>query len=247
MEDLKELISNSSLKHIAMIMDGNGRWATKRGEDRSYGHKFGSERVIEIAQICSDLGIKVLSLYAFSTENWKRPEKEVISIFNLLNKFISRELDTMIEKNIKLSIMGDLSQLPLINRKAVEHALKKTSSNTGLILNIGLNYGSRAEISTAFKRLYFDVRDGKIDIEDIDEKAISKTLYTADLPDPDILIRTGGEKRVSNFMLYQIAYSEFYFIDTLWPDFDFAELSKILKDFFKRDRSFGGINANKGS
>lgn len=244
MEELKQLISERSLEHIAIIMDGNGRWATQKGEDRSFGHRYGSERVIEIAQICSDLGIKVLSIYAFSTENWKRPEKEVVSIFSLLNKFISRELDTMMQKNIKLNIMGDVTKLPMINRKAVLHAVNKTEKNTGLILNIGLNYGSRDELSKAFKDIYKLIEDGSLRLEDVNEDIISQNLFTGKLPDPDILIRTGGEKRVSNFMLYQIAYSEFYFIDTLWPDFISKNLLEILRDFFKRDRRYGGVNAN---
>lgn len=244
MEELKQLISERSLEHIAIIMDGNGRWATQKGEDRSFGHRYGSERVIEIAQICSDLGIKVLSIYAFSTENWKRPEKEVVSIFSLLNKFISRELDTMMQKNIKLNIMGDVTKLPMINRKAVLYAVNKTEKNTGLILNIGLNYGSRDELSKAFKDIYKLIEDGSLRLEDVNEDIISQNLFTGNLPDPDILIRTGGEKRVSNFMLYQIAYSEFYFIDTLWPDFISKNLLEILRDFFKRDRRYGGVNAN---
>ncbi|MDO4778810.1 MAG: isoprenyl transferase [Tissierellia bacterium] len=243
MAGIKNLIREASIKHIAIIMDGNGRWASARDLSRTEGHKVGSETVIDITEACDELGIKYLSLYAFSTENWKRPKTEVSKIMSLLNKFISRELNRLHSKNIKLNIMGDITKLPIINRKAVEYALNKTKNNTGLVLNIGLNYGSRDEIVSAFKSIHQDLENKKIKIEDISEKLISSYMYTYDMPDPDLLIRTGGELRLSNFMLYQLAYSEFYFTDVLWPDFDRIELEKAILEFLRRNRRFGGLNA----
>lgn len=241
--EIKNLIEEHSLKHIAIIMDGNGRWAVKQGKERPYGHKFGTERVIDIIRHSKHIGLKYLSLYAFSTENWKRPKTEVSTIMDLLVKFINRELDEMVRENVKLRIMGDINDLPLISRKAVEYALNKTKNNDGLVLNIGLNYGSRAEIVRAVQKIAEEYKSGKIGIEDIDQELISKNLYTNDMPDPDLLIRTGGEMRVSNFMLYQLAYTEFYVTDVLWPDFYPEELDKAILAFLGRDRRFGGVNA----
>lgn len=243
MAEIKNLIREASIKHIAIIMDGNGRWASARDLSRTEGHKVGSETVIDITEACDELGIKYLSLYAFSTENWKRPKTEVSKIMSLLNKFISSELNRLHSKNIKLNIMGDITKLPIINRKAVEYALNKTKNNTGLVLNIGLNYGARDEIVSAFKSIHQDLENKKIKIEDISEKLISSYMYTCDMPDPDLLIRTGGELRLSNFMLYQLAYSEFYFTDVLWPNFDRSELEKAILEFLRRNRRFGGVNA----
>lgn len=240
--DLKDLIKEKSIKHLAIIMDGNGRWAKAKDLKRTEGHKAGSERVIDITEACDELGIKYLSLYAFSTENWKRPEEEVFTIMELLNKFISRELDHLHRKNVKLQIMGDIKRLPFINRKSVEYALNKTKNNTGLVLNIGLNYGGRSELLYAFKAMLADFSKDKIGEEDFSEDLISSYLYTKNMPDPDLLIRTGGEIRLSNFMLYQLAYSEFYFTEVLWPDFDRQELKKALEAFLYRDRRFGGLN-----
>lgn len=240
--DLKDLIKEKSIKHLAIIMDGNGRWAKAKDLKRTEGHKAGSERVIDITEACDELGIKYLSLYAFSTENWKRPEEEVFTIMELLNKFISRELDHLHRKNVKLHIMGDIKRLPFINRKSVEYALNKTKNNTGLVLNIGLNYGGRSELLYAFKAMLADFSKDKISEEDFSEDLISSYLYTKNMPDPDLLIRTGGEIRLSNFMLYQLAYSEFYFTEVLWPDFDRQELKKALEAFIYRDRRFGGLN-----
>lgn len=241
--NIKNLIEQYSLKHIAIIMDGNGRWAIKQGKQRPYGHKFGTERVIDIIRHCNYLGVKYLSLYAFSTENWKRPKFEVSTIMDLLVKFINKELDEMVKENVKLQIMGDFSKLPIISRKAVEYALNKTKMNDGLVLNIGLNYGSRDEIVKAFRRIADDYKEGLIELQEIDEELISKNLYTSEIPDPDLLIRTGGEMRLSNFMLYQLAYTEFYVTDVLWPDFSSEQLDKAILAYFKRDRRFGGLNA----
>ena len=245
MEDLKELISNSSLKHIAMIMDGNGRWATKRGEDRSYGHKFGSERVIEIAQICSDLGIKVLSLYAFSTENWSRPEKEVKFIMNLPVEFYDKYVPELHANNVKIQMIGDYSKLPQATLNALYKAEQKTKNNTGLILNFALNYGGRDEVTRAVKAIAQDVLDAKFNSGDIDEKLIADYLYTGTLSptlrDPDLVIRTSGELRLSNFLPWQSAYSELYFTDVAWPDFDGDALKLAIKEYNRRHRRFGGV------
>ncbi len=240
--ELIDLVKERGPNHIAIILDGNGRWAKKRGLSRNKGHKEGSERVIDITEYLDDLGVKYLSLYAFSTENWKRPEDEVTGIMKLLNSFINNELDRLHRKNVKLQIMGDISKLPYMNRTAVNHAVKKTKDNTGLVLNIGLNYGGRAEMVMAVKDIASQVEKGDLDLSMIDETTISQYLYTNKLPDPDLLIRTGGEYRISNFMIYQLAYTEFYFTDILWPDFDRREMDKALLDYYHRDRRFGGIN-----
>lgn len=243
MDQLRNLILENDIKHVAMIMDGNGRWASAQGQDRTYGHKHGAQRVIELTKLSDKLGIEVLSLYAFSTENWKRPKFEVRGIMTLLNSFIDKELNNLIKENVVLRIMGDLSELPLLNRKAVEHAVNKTKNNTGLILNIGLNYGSRAEIVNGFKNILNDVRNGIIEENNIDEKYISDNLYTKGLPDPDILIRTGGELRLSNFMMYQLAYTELFFVKDLWPEFSNEKYIQVLKEFFTRKRRFGGLDS----
>lgn len=239
--EIINLIQKYGPKHIAIIMDGNGRWAKKRQMERTEGHKVGSQNVIELVRFCDELGVKYLSLYAFSTENWKRPETEVSTIMKLLNIFIKNELDELHKNNVKLVIMGDIAGLPFTNRKAVEYAISKTKNNTGLVLNIGLNYGSRAEIVNAFKRIYDDIQKSKITIDDVSEELLSDYLYTSDMSEPDLLIRTGGELRLSNFMLYQLAYSEFYFTDILWPDFGKDELLEAIKEYFARNRRFGDV------
>lgn len=236
------LVKESKLKHIAIIMDGNGRWAKNRGLKRTEGHKIGARNVIELTRYCNDIGIEYLSLYAFSTENWKRPKIEVSTIMSLLNKFIENELDELHKNNVKLVIMGDIMGLPFTNRKAVEYAINKTKNNTGLVLNIGLNYGSRAEIVNSIKLILNDFNKNLIRMENINEELVSNYLYTKNMPDPDLMIRTGGELRLSNFMLYQLAYSEFYFTDILWPDFNKDELNKAIKYFVNRNRRFGGVN-----
>ena len=234
---IKEFIKESQIKHIAIIMDGNGRWAKAQGHERSYGHNFGVETVVRIVKRCDELGIKYLSLYAFSTENWKRPKKEVSTIFDLVIKFINREFDNLMKNNVKLVTMGDISKLPLLSRKAIETACSRTVNNTGLVLNIGINYGGRDELATAIKRM---ARAG-VDFENIDENSLKAYLYTADLPDPDLLIRTGGELRISNFMLYQLAYSELYFTEVLWPDFSADDLDRAIEELMHRNRRFGGL------
>lgn len=240
--NIKDLIKEFSLKHIAIIMDGNGRWAKSKNLKRTDGHNKGMDKVVEIVETCAKLNLDYLSLYAFSTENWKRPELEVKTIFNILNIFIKNELNRLLDNNVKVVVMGDISKLPFQSKKLVEYAINKTKNNTGLILNIGINYGSRSEISMGIKSLLKDYKENNIDIDDIDELTLSKYLYTKEIPDPDLLIRTGGEKRLSNFMLYQMAYTEFYFTDILWPDFGKKELEEAIFDYLRRDRRFGGLN-----
>lgn len=241
-EKLKNLVKEYSLEHIAIIMDGNGRWAQKRDEARSYGHKMGIEQVIDLVKNANKLNIKALSLYAFSTENWKRPDDEVFTLFDLLSSFFNRRLKELIDENVRVQVMGDISKLPLVTRKAIETTIKKTSSNDGLVLNIGINYGSRDEVKKALIDILTDYDQGKISKDDIDRETLSKYLYTKNLKDPDLLIRTGGEQRLSNFMLHQMAYTEFYFTDCLWPDFDYKELEKAILEYLSRDRRFGGLN-----
>lgn len=227
-------------RHLGIILDGNGRWAKEKGLKRTEGHRAGSENVIDITRACDELGIEVLSVYAFSTENWKRDREEVSSIMNLLNVFIDNNLEELNANNVKLNIMGDKDGLPLANRLSVNYALNKTKKNTGLILNIGLNYGGRKELVRAFNQIHDKIN--KKYISKIDENTIYDNLYTSDFPELDLLIRTGGEYRISNFMLYQLAYTELYFTKVLWPDFNRKELYKAIEDFNKRNRRFGGTN-----
>ncbi|NLV88058.1 MAG: isoprenyl transferase [Tissierellia bacterium] len=241
-EELKNKIDRSRLpKHVAIIMDGNGRWASKRFLPRNFGHQEGMERVIEIVGAASNLGIKHLSLYAFSTENWKRPLDEIQGLMKILVQYIRRELDKLHRNNVKINIMGDINKLPELAKNEVERAVKTTCKNTGMILNIGLNYGGRDEIITGIKNILKDVEMGKISIDDIDENTFKSYLYTCDQPDPDLLIRPSGELRLSNFMLYQVAYTEFWFSDILWPDFTEKHLLLSILDYQKRNRRFGGI------
>lgn len=228
-------------KHIAIIMDGNGRWAKKRMLPRQFGHQEGMERVIEIVEVSSKLGIKHLTLYAFSTENWKRPIEEINSLMKILVIYIRRELDKLHNNNIKLNILGDISKLPAIPRGEVENAVEKTKNNTKMTLNIALNYGGRDEIIYGIKGILKDLEMGNITIEELNANMFSKYLYTKGQPDPDLVIRPSGELRLSNFLLYQIAYSEFWFSDVLWPDFNEFELYKAIIDYQKRNRRFGGI------
>ena len=220
--------------HVGIIMDGNGRWATLRGKKRSYGHRFGSLNVETIANHAFSIGVKTLSLYAFSSENWARPKEEVDALMELLKKFFKKFIGKILKNQIKLSVMGDLSALPEDVRKVVDDAVEKSSVYDKHVLNIGLNYGGRQEVVFAVKKL---IDKG----EEITVDNISKELYSAPFKDPDLIIRTGGEYRLSNFMLYQGAYSELYFTDVLWPDFNEAEFDKAIAEFGKRNRRFGGI------
>ena len=223
--------------HVAVIMDGNGRWAKRRGLPRSAGHRAGVERVRTVIRMSSDIGIKYLTLYAFSTENWKRPKGEVSTLMKLLLEYLRQELDELHEKNVRIQTLGDISRLPDEVCREIDRAKRTTRENTGLTVNMAINYGARQEIVQAAA---VAVRIGRKP-EDIDEDYIASLLSTAGQPDPDLMIRTSGEQRISNFLLYQLAYAELYFTDTYWPDFDEVEYAKALKYFKERDRRFGGI------
>lgn len=223
--------------HVAVIMDGNGRWAKKKGLPRSAGHRAGVERVRTIIRMSSDIGIKHLTLYAFSTENWKRPKDEVGTLMKLLLEYLRQELDELNEKNVRIMVLGDISILPKEVAAEIERAIITTKNNTGLTVNMAINYGSRQEIVRAFRSA---VKEG-VSEEDINEGYVSNLLYTTGQPDPDLMIRTSGEERISNFLLFQLAYSEFYFTEVLWPDFDEAQYAKALDLFAGRSRRFGGV------
>lgn len=242
LEELKESIDMDNLpKHIAIIMDGNGRWAKRRFLPRNLGHREGMERVIEIVGAASNLGIEYLTLYAFSTENWKRPLEEIKGLMEILVLYIRRELDKLHRNNVKLHILGDIEKLPSLAKEAVLTAIDRTKNNTGMVLNIALNYGGRDEIIMGIKNLLKDIELGKISIDNLNENNFSNYLYTSSQPDPDLLIRPSGELRISNFMLYQIAYTEFWFSNILWPDFTEKYLLMAIKDYQKRNRRFGGV------
>lgn len=238
---IKEELNLQQLpKHIAIILDGNGRWAKKRGLPRVMGHRAGMNRVVDTVETCVDLGIDHLTLYAFSTENWKRPETEVNALMGILIEYVANQLDRLIQNNVKLVMLGDLEPIPYKARQAVIHALDKTAQNTGMMLNIALNYGGRDELLRAVKDLLLACQGPK-DIHALTESDISDALYTRGQPDPDLLIRPGGEKRISNFLIYQTAYSEFYFSDILWPDFDSEALYQAILDYQGRQRRYGGL------
>jgi len=228
-------------RHIAIIMDGNGRWAKERKLPRSAGHKAGVETIREIVKECSKLKINYLTLYAFSTENWKRPKEEVSTLMKLLVEYLSKEIQELNSNNVVINSIGDISKLPLICQKELMHAYEVTKNNTGLILNLALNYGGRNEIINAFKQMYKDLKNNKLKEEEICENIFSKYLYTSGMPDPDIIIRTSGEQRLSNFLLWQCAYSEFWISDVKWPDFKKEHLHEAILDYQRRDRRFGGV------
>jgi undecaprenyl diphosphate synthase len=228
-------------EHVAIIMDGNGRWAKKRTLPRIAGHHEGMKCVKRITTIANDLGIKVLTLYAFSTENWKRPKSEVDYILSLPEQFLGTFLPELIEKNVRVTAMGYTEGLPESTLNALNRAVEQTKHNTGLHLNFALNYGSRAEIMDAVKDIVKDSQSGKIEIDNISEEMFSSYLMTGEISEPDLLIRTSGEIRISNFMLWQIAYSELYFTDVLWPDFSELHLIEAMEEFQNRQRRFGGV------
>lgn len=235
----EQLIKEKLPKHIAIIMDGNGRWANKRSLKRIFGHREGMESVKVIVRACRELGIQALTLYAFSSQNWKRPELEVKALMGLLKTYVRSEVDELHENNILLRGVGDLKKLPRAVLEVFNQAVEKTKNNTGMVLNVALSYGGREEILNAVTRIAQRIEAGELTAADLTEQTISDSLYTSGLPDPDLLIRTSGELRVSNFLLWQIAYSEIYVTDVLWPDFRKDDLYRALVEFQQRKRRFG--------
>lgn len=237
----KEIEKHPIPEHIAVIMDGNGRWAKKRALPRVAGHHEGMKTVRKITKAANGLGVKVLTMYAFSTENWKRPKLEVDFLMKLPEEFLGTFLPELMEENVQVRLMGNKSDLPEHTLRAVENAIEKTKDNTGLILNFALNYGGRDEILRAVKDVAVAIKDNELTTDQLTEEMFSKYLFSNLLPDPDLLIRTSGEIRLSNFMLWQLAYAEFYFTDVLWPDFDENHLYEAINSFQMRGRRFGGI------
>lgn len=232
-----QLDKNRIPAHVAIIMDGNGRWAKMRNQARLFGHNAGMEALREIVRHSQTLGVKFLTVYAFSTENWKRPTDEVSGLFKLLIKYFNSEIKELNDNNVRVNILGDYSKLPSDSVDAIKDALNKTKNNTGLVFSIALNYGGRDEIAKAVKQIV----EEKIDSKDITEELISSKLYTADIPDPELIIRTSGELRLSNFLIWQSAYSEIVVTPVFWPDFTKEEYEKCILEYQNRDRRFGGI------
>ncbi len=230
-------------RHIAIIMDGNGRWAQKRHLPRVMGHRAGMATLKEVVRACSDEGIQVLTVYAFSTENWKRPLEEVNYLMNLLIEYMAKEIEELHQNNVQIRLAGSMEGLPEKVQEAIREALAKTKDNTGLIFNLGMNYGGRAEIVAAVQKVAAEVLGGALKVEDITEDTISNALYTAGLPDPDLLIRTAGDIRISNFLLWQLAYTEMAFVDVAWPEFTKKHLEQIVQSYVRRDRRYGGLTA----
>jgi len=232
---------NNSLIHVAFIMDGNGRWAKKRGLPRHLGHKAGCDRVTDIYEECLAQGIKVMSLYAFSTENWNRPKDEINHLFRYLEIFFKKEMPRMIKDGTQIRVSGDITKLPLRTQKVVNDAIEQTKEGKTFVFNICLNYGGKAELVRAMKLFAKDVQDGKMNIDDINEQTFENYLYTKGLPPVDLLVRTSGEQRTSNYMPWQLAYAEFAFPLTPWPDFSKEEFRKVIDEYYHRDRRFGEI------
>jgi undecaprenyl diphosphate synthase len=245
-----ELLEKLDLKrlpeHLAVIMDGNGRWAERRHLPRVAGHRAGVKAARQVIETCARLKLPYLTLYAFSLENWRRPQAEVDFLMRLLREYLKRELPAIHKNNIRLLIIGRSADLPVAVRKDIEHSMRMTARNTGMRLVVALNYGGRAELVDAFNALLDRVRADGLSAFHADEQTISENLYTAGLPDPDLLIRTSGEMRVSNFLLWQIAYAEIYVTETLWPDFSRARLLEALVDYQKRERRYGGLGGTRG-
>ncbi len=237
---LLELVDKERLpKHIAVIMDGNGRWANSQGQHRIFGHQHGVQAVRNTTEACAELGIEYLTLYTFSTENWSRPQQEVNALMELLVATIQAETETLMKNKIRLVAFGELSMLPERCRQQLEETIEETKGNDRLQLNLALSYSSRWELAKMVQAIAADVKEGSLSIEDINEALISKRLITANIPDPELLIRTSGERRISNFLLWQLAYTELYFTDTFWPDFEKDDLYKAIIDYQHRERRFG--------
>lgn len=232
--------------HIAVIMDGNGRWAQKRGLPRTFGHRAGAENLRNIVKVASEIGVKVLTAYAFSTENWKRPEEEVNFLMALLSDYLDNEIEELDSNDVKIRFIGKVTELASSLQKKIENAQARTADNSGLILNLAVNYGGRAEITRAVQIIAEKVMKGELRPQEINDTVIENHLYTVGLPEPDLLIRPSGDFRISNFLLWQLAYTEFWFSDINWPDFGPEHLIKAVIEFQRRDRRFGGLKKQKG-
>lgn len=238
---IEEIKKNSIPKHVAIIMDGNGRWASKRGLPRLAGHREGVKPLKNVVRLCNDLGIKYITAYSFSNENWERPENEVSGLMQLFFETVAAEIEDLNKNGVRIVLIGNRNLIPQKVLKRFEDAENITKNNENVVLNIAFSYGSRQEIIEAVKKACIDIKNNKIDIKDIDEDYFSSLLFTRNCPDPDLLIRTSGEFRISNFLLWQIAYCELYFTKTLWPDFSNAEFLKAIWDYQQRNRRFGKI------
>ena len=237
-----EIDTHNIPRHIAIIMDGNGRWANAKGLPRIAGHREGVRTVRKITETCGELNVKILTLYTFSSENWKRPATEVSALMNLLMSSLRKEVKDLMKNNVRFTVIGNINELEFNVQNELLDAIHKTKNNTGLNLNLALSYGSRQEIICAVKKLIDKVSEGEIKVDEIDESVFSKLLYTQNIPDPDLLIRTGGEFRISNFLLWQIAYTEIHVTDTPWPSFGKKELTEAIYEYQNRDRRFGKIS-----
>jgi undecaprenyl diphosphate synthase len=229
-------------KHVAIIMDGNGRWAQLKGRPRTYGHIKGARIAKQIITACVEKGLENLTLYAFSSENWLRPQTEVVFLMHLLHRYLKRETATLVRQNIRFNVIGDRSKLPAEVLKVIDYATEQTAKNTGMNLIFAISYGSRQEITEAARALARQVEAGELKADEIDEALMNSALSTAQWPDPDLIIRTSGEHRLSNFLMWQAAYAEFYFCETLWPDFSIEDLDIALLNFLKRERRFGAVH-----
>jgi undecaprenyl diphosphate synthase len=243
---MKDTTTDRIPKHIAIIMDGNGRWAKKRHLPRTMGHREGVKRVDEIVEAAGRMKIEILTLYAFSTENWSRPNNEVSFLMDLMVEMLRKKLKKLQDNNVRLQMIGRRDNVPASVLSALDEVMAATKNNSGLILNLAFNYGARQEIIDAFQRIAQSVQSGELNAEQIGEETIDRALYTKDLPDPDLLIRTSGEQRISNFLLWQLSYAELYFTSKLWPEFTIKELEKAVVDFQNRERRYGDVIAAKG-
>ena len=244
MSNLDKIDPKALPQHVGIIMDGNGRWAAERHMPRIHGHRSAVEAVRASVKAAAKLGLNVLTLFAFSTENWQRPNKEVSALMELFYEFLEKELHTMLENNVRFQLIGDRDKLPDFLQDRLSNALNSTSENTGLLLNLAINYGGRDEISRAVRKISESVKKGELQPDNIDEALISANTYTAGLPDPDLIIRTSGEIRLSNFLIWQAAYAEFYFTEVLWPDFNKETLYKALLEYQNRKRRMGRTTAS---
>lgn len=240
----KDILKKPLPKHIAIIMDGNGRWATKRGLPRVAGHRAGVESLKNIVEFCLEINIPYLTVYAFSTENWKRPREEVNTLINLMVEYIQKELEILDKNGVRINPIGKLDDLPVYTLEYITNAYLQTKNNNRLVLNVALNYGGRAEIIQAVRMISENVKKGILTIDEVNENLFSQYLYTTNQPDPDLMIRPSGEMRISNFLLWQLAYTELWVTNVLWPDFKPHHLIKAIYDFQNRERRFGGLNLN---